>query len=319
MIRTEGLAKTFRAGKRDVQAVDGLTLQVNEGEVFGFLGPNGAGKTTTVRMLACLIAPTAGRAWVNGQEVGQEDTAIRAQIGILTESPGLYDRFSAQRNLELFGELYGVKDIKGQAEKYLRLLDLWDRRDADAGTFSKGMRQKLAIARALLHEPPVLFLDEPTSALDPEAAKTVRDFIETLRGQGRTIFLCTHNLDEAERLCDRIGVFRQRLIAVDTPDALRRQLFGRQTVVHLAKLDDALVGIVRALPFVERVEVLHGDGDCGRLVIAFADPARLNSEIISRLVGAGAHVQFVSELRHSLEDVYLSLLQNHQDNPGGAS
>ena len=171
--------------------------------------------------------------------MGKDDAKIRGSVGILTESPGLYERLSAFYNLQLFAELYGCKDPKGQAEKYLRLLDLWDRRDTEAGTFSKGMKQKLAIARALLHEPPVVFLDEPTAALDPESAKTVRDFIETLRGQGRTIFLCTHNLDEAERLCDRIGVFKQRLIAVDTPDALRRQLFGRQTVVHLAPGSDA--------------------------------------------------------------------------------
>ncbi len=234
MIRTAALSKYFKSDGREIKAVDGLDLQVNEGEVFGFLGPNGAGKTTTVRILSCLIGPTAGRAWVNGLEVGVEDTRIRGQIGILTESPGLYERLSARRNLEIFAELYGVADVRGQVEKYLRLLELWDRRDTEAGTFSKGMKQKLAIARALIHEPPVVFMDEPTSALDPEAAKTVRDFIETLSGQGRTIFLCTHNLDEAERLCERIGVFRQRLIAVDTPEALRRKLFGRQTEVYLA-------------------------------------------------------------------------------------
>src|SRR5512136_2519920 len=234
MIRTEALCKYFPSDGKEVKAVDGLNLEVREGEVFGFLGPNGAGKTTTVRMLACLIGPTSGRAWVNRLEIGAADQQIRSQVGILTESPGLYERLSARRNLEIFGELYDVKDVKGQVEKYLRLLDLWDRRDAEAGTFSKGMKQKLSIARALLHEPPVVFMDEPTSALDPEAAKTVREFIETLRGQGRTIFLCTHNLDEAERLCERIGVFRQRLIAVDTPEALRRKLFGRQTEVYLA-------------------------------------------------------------------------------------
>ena len=203
MIRTEALCKYFQMKNRQINAVDGLSLEVKQGEVFGFLGPNGAGKTTTVRLLVCLIGPTAGRAWVNGLEVGVADRAIRGQVGILTESPGLYERLSARRNLEIFADLYGVKDVKGQAEKYLRLLGLWDRRETEAGTFSKGMRQKLAIARALLHEPPILFLDEPTSGLDPEAAKTVRDFIETLRGQGRTIFMCTHNLDEAERLCDR--------------------------------------------------------------------------------------------------------------------
>ena len=208
MIRTEALSKHFESDGREIRAVDGLDLQVNEGEVFGFLGPNGAGKTTTVRLLTTLIAPTGGKAWVNGLAVGADDEKIRGSVGILTESPGLYDRLSAQYNLQVFAELYGCKDPKGQVEKYLRLLDLWDRRDTEAGTFSKGMKQKLAIARALLHEPPIVFLDEPTSALDPESAKTVRDFIETLKGQGRTIFLCTHNLDEAERLCDRIGVFK---------------------------------------------------------------------------------------------------------------
>ncbi len=173
MIRTEGLCKYFQTGGHEVKAVDGLDLQVREGEVFGFLGPNGAGKTTTVRLLTCLIGPTQGRAWVNGLAVGEGAAAaqIRGQVGILTESPGLYERLSARYNLEVFAELYGVKDVKGQVEKYLRLLDLWDRRDSEAGTFSKGMKQKLAIARALLHEPPVVFLDEPTAALDPEVGQ----------------------------------------------------------------------------------------------------------------------------------------------------
>lgn len=309
MIRTEALCKYFQADGREVKAVDGLDLEVRQGEVFGFLGPNGAGKTTTVRMLTCLIGPTRGRAWVNGLAVGKADQQIRAQVGILTESPGLYERLSARLNLEIFAELYGVKDVKGQVEKYLRLLDLWDRRDTEAGTFSKGMKQKLAIARALLHEPKVVFLDEPTAALDPEAAKTVRDFIDTLRGQGRTIFLCTHNLDEAERLCDRIGVFKQRLIAVDTPDALRRQLFGRQTVVHLAQFNEQFAASIRGLPFVEHVQVLQ-DETRARLVVSLDDPIARNPIIVNTLVGQGAQIQFVNELKHSLEDVYLSLIRN---------
>jgi ABC-2 type transport system ATP-binding protein len=329
MIRTEALCKTFQADGHEVKAVDGLNLEVNQGEVFGFLGPNGAGKTTTVRMLACLIAPSAGRAWVNGREIGQANLAIQAAVGILTESPGLYERLSARYNLEIFAELYGVKDVKGQVEKYLRLLGLWERRDAEAGTFSKGMKQKLAIARALLHEPPVVFMDEPTAALDPEAAKTVRDFIETLRGQGRTIFLCTHNLDEAERLCDRIGVFRQRLIAVDTPDALRRQLFGRQTVVHLVPASggpaevERLTAALRALPFVQNIAALApAEGttvdarDGHKLIISLDDPVLRNPTIVQTLVAQGAQIRFVNELRHSLEDVYLSLMHNGQ--PGGA-
>jgi len=317
MIRTERLCKYFQSNGKEVRAVDGLDLEVREGEVFGFLGPNGAGKTTTVRILACLIGVTKGRAWVNNLEIGRVDLKIRAQIGILTESPGLYERLSARRNLEIFANLYEVADVPGQVEKYLRLLGLWERRDAEAGTFSKGMKQKLAIARALLHEPPVLFLDEPTSALDPEAAKTVRDFIETLRGQGRTIFLCTHNLDEAERLCDRIAVFRQKLIAVDTPEALRRQLFGRQTVVHLARHEDRFAAAVRGLADVKHVdEVTSADGS-GKLIISLNDPAAQNPGIVQTLVGHGAQVQFVNELRHSLEDVYLSLMQNGAAQGGG--
>lgn len=309
MIHTESLRKHFHTDGHDVKAVDGLDLDVHEGEVFGFLGPNGAGKTTTVRMLACLIGPTGGQAWINGLPVGQADRQIRGQVGILTESPGLYERLSARYNLELFATLYGVQDVKGQVEKYLRLLDLWDRRDTEAGTFSKGMKQKLAIARALLHEPKVVFLDEPTAALDPEAAKTVRDFIATLRGQGRTIFLCTHNLDEAERLCDRIGVFKQRLIAVDAPDALRRQLFGRQTVIHLLGDAEQAAATVRALPFVHDVVVIQA-AEGARLVVSLADPAAQNPAIVSALVAQGAQIQFVNELKHSLEDVYLSLIRN---------
>jgi ABC-2 type transport system ATP-binding protein len=313
MIRTEALSKHFQSDGREIRAVDGLDLQVREGEVFGFLGPNGAGKTTTVRLLTSLIAPTSGTAWVNGLKLGEQDEKIRASVGILTESPGLYERLSAFYNLQVFAELYGCKDPKGQAEKYLRLLDLWDRRNTEAGTFSKGMKQKLAIARALLHEPPVVFLDEPTAALDPESAKTVRDFIETLRGQGRTIFLCTHNLDEAERLCDRIGVFKQRLIAVDTPEALRRRLFGRQTVVELVPGSEVgrLASVVGGMPGVKHVETAAGtNGESPRLVIALSEPAQQNPAIVRALVEQGAEVQFVNELRHSLEDVYLSLIHN---------
>lgn len=321
MIRIESLTKHFRSDGREIRAVDGLDLRVREGEVFGFLGPNGAGKTTTVRLLSGLIAPTSGRAWVNGLELGRDDEKIRASVGILTESPGLYERLSARYNLEIFAELYGCRDPRGQVQKYLRLLDLWDRRDTEAGTFSKGMKQKLAIARALLHEPPVVFLDEPTAALDPESAKTVREFIETLRGQGRTIFLCTHNLDEAERLCDRIGVFKQRLIAVDAPDVLRRQLFGRQTVVQLAPVDqpDQLASVVSSIPGVEHVQsVTPADGGPLQLVISLSDPASQNPAIVRALIEHGSEVQFVTELKHSLEDVYLSLIHAGAENQRGA-
>ena len=300
MIVTENLTKEFES----VLAVNHLNIEVSEGEVFGFLGPNGAGKTTTIRMLTSLIGPTAGTAAVNGYQIGKEDKQIRQTVGILTEAPGLYENLSAEYNLEIYANLYEVKDPKGQVEKYLRMMGLWDRRSDEAGTFSKGMRQKLALSRALLHEPRILFLDEPTAALDPESARLVRDFIAELRKEGRTIFLCTHNLNEADRLCDRIGIFKTHLLVVDTPDRLRTQVFGRKVVFHLIKADEMLAGILKELPFVSDVRVIDN-----KLVVNTDNPELHNPDIIRLLVGQGADIQFVGELRRSLEDVYLQLVR----------
>jgi ABC-2 type transport system ATP-binding protein len=301
MIQTENLSKKFNENL----AVDRLNLSVNEGEVFGFLGPNGAGKTTTVRLLTSLIGPTSGTAVVNGHRLGQEDSEIRRSVGVLTETPGMYDNLSAEFNLEIFANLYDVRDPKGQVEKYLRMLGLWDRRFDAAGTFSKGMKQKLAIARALLHEPKILFLDEPTSALDPEAAMLVRDFIMELRKEGRTIFLCTHNLDEADRLCDRIGVFKTHLLVMDTPDRLRSQLFGHKVVIHLGNAQEDQATLVSKMEFVHEVRLVDN-----KLLVTLDDPEHQNPDIIRALVNAGADIQFVGELRHSLEDVYLQFVKN---------
>lgn len=300
MIRTEHLTRRFGS----TLAVDGLTLEIAEGEVFGFLGPNGAGKTTTVRMLTALIAPSSGTATVNGYRVGQDDMSIRRSVGILTEVPGLYDNLSAERNLQIYASLYEVRESALQVEKYLRMLDLWDRRGDPAATLSKGMKQKLAIARALLHEPRMLFLDEPTASLDPEAAHLVHDFIARLRREGRTIFLCTHNLDEADRLCDRIGIFKTRLLVVDTPGRLRTRLFGRKVVFHLGQADEAVAQAVRQIPSVNDVQIMDN-----KLVVALDDPEAHNPEIVRLLVGLGADVRFVGELRRSLQDVYLQLIK----------
>jgi ABC-2 type transport system ATP-binding protein len=301
MIQTENLSKKFQT----TLAVDRLSLEVKTGEVFGFLGPNGAGKTTTVRLLCSLIAPTEGRAVVNGFTVGQQDQQIRRSVGILTETPGLYDNLSAEYNLQIYANLYDVADPLGQVEKYLRMLGLWERRQDEAGTFSKGMKQKLAIARALLHEPKILFLDEPTAGLDPESARLVRDFIGELRSEGRTIFLCTHNLDEADRLCDRIAVFKTRLLVMDTPDRLRAQVFGRRVVFHLLNASEQLAAQARLAPNVKDVQLVDN-----KLVIDVDNPDQNNPEIIRNLVNAGAEIQYVGELRRSLEDVYLQLVRN---------
>lgn len=303
MIRTEHLSKRFDK----LLAVDDLNLEVERGEVFGFLGPNGAGKTTTMRMLAALIAPTSGAAWINGKRIGQDDETVRANVGLLTETPGLYPRLNAEENLTFFAQLHGVKDIAGQVRKYLTLLGLWERRTEAVGGFSKGMQQKLAIARALLHEPPVLFLDEPTSALDPEASRVVRDFVATLKGEGRTIFICTHNLDEADRLCDRVAVIKQRLIRVDAPEALRQGLYGRSVRVQLRENAAAYLNLVRELPFVTGVDAIAKG-----LRVSLDEPENHNPELIQALVAAGAAIQFVERESHSLEQVYFDLLRESE-------
>jgi ABC-2 type transport system ATP-binding protein len=299
MIEISNLTKQFD----EHLAVDRLTLTIEEGEVFGFLGPNGAGKTTTIRMLTSLIQPTSGTARILGYETGVDDQEIRRNVGILTETPGLYDRLSAWRNLLIYAKLYEVEDPAGQVEKYLKWLDLWSRKDDSAGTFSKGMRQKLAIARALIHEPSVLFLDEPSAGLDPESSKLIRDFIEELREAGRTIFICTHNLDEADRLCDRIAVFNRQLRVVDTPDGLRRQIYGRKVVYHFAQDGSEFVSIVEKSPHVKEFETIDN-----KIVLSIDEPELHNPEIIRALVEAGAEIQFVGEIRHSLEDIYLQLV-----------
>jgi ABC-2 type transport system ATP-binding protein len=258
-------------------------------------------------MLACLIAPTSGEARVAGYAVGRESDSIRARIGILTESPGLYEKLSARQNLDFFARLYGLSNAAraDAVKKHLEMLGLWERRDEAVGGFSKGMKQKLAIARALLHDPKVVFLDEPTSALDPEAAKIVRDFIAELKSEGHTIFLCTHNLDEADRLADRIGVMKQKLIQVDTPENLRRKLYGRRVVVQMRAVADAHLVALKTLAFIKSV----GRED-NRLSLALDDPDAMTPAVVRALVQAGGEIQSVGEEKHSLEDVYLNLVGN---------
>lgn len=311
MIKTQGLTKKFNIGKKpenELVAVNNLSLEVQHGEVFGFLGPNGAGKTTTVRMLTGLIRPTSGGAQVAGFELGKNDTDIRRNVGILTESPGMYERLSAEKNLAIFANLYDVPDVGKAVDKYLSMLGLWERRHDAVGSFSKGMRQKLAVARALLHEPQVLFFDEPTTGLDPEAALVVRDFILEFKKQGRTIFMTTHNLDEAEKLCDRVGIFKQSLLALDSPANLRQKLFGRKVVFHLGGVNPQWLPLINAVDGVSSVEQLEN-----KLVVALASPEKTNPLITRLLVEQGADIQFIGEVRQSLEQVYLEMLHGENE------
>jgi len=300
IIEAYGLTKKFG----QTTAVEDLSLQVEEGDVLGFLGPNGAGKTTTIRMLAGIIAPTSGYATVVGQRTDDNVEKLHEAIGLLTETPGFYDRLSARRNLEFFASFYPSLNTATQVEKYLRVMGLWERREDRVGNFSKGMKQRLALARALLHEPRVLFLDEPTAGLDPEASQEVRQMIGQLSGEGRTIFLSTHNLAEAELLCHRIAVIRTRLLVMDTGEELRRRFFHRQVVVQLAKLDSSVVEVVRKLDFVQDI---REEGN--ELIIELADPEQNRPELVRAIVEAGGRVLEVTERQHPLEEVYLRLIR----------
>jgi ABC-2 type transport system ATP-binding protein len=303
MISAQGLTKTFRS----LTAVHDLSFTVGDGEIFGILGPNGAGKTTSVRMLAGLISASSGTARINGLELGSDSQRIRAITGVLTETPGLHDKLTARQNLGYYGRLYGLRgaDLRRAVDRYLAIVGLPDVNDRRVGEFSKGMRQKVAIARALLHEPEVVYLDEPTSALDPSAAKTVRDFVATLRDAGRSVVVCTHNLDEAERLCDRIGIMRGTLLRVDTPARLRRR--GRSASVRVdlvgARRPTSFLDMLAELPFVEGAQASDG-----ALLVEVGDPRGHNPELVRALVDAGARIVGVAEEVATLEQVYLDLV-----------
>jgi len=305
MIHAEKLSKRFG----HLTAVDQVSLDVNEGEVFGFLGPNGAGKTTMVRMLASLISKSEGTAEVAGCEIGKasDELKLRARIGILPENVGLYESTSAFENLEYFGRLHRVDaaTLRSNIERLLRMMDLWEKRDLPVATFSKGMKQKVAVARALVHDPILLFLDEPTANLDPEAAKTVRDFILELKKEKRTIFLNTHHLDEAQRICDRVGILRTRLLTTGSIESLRSMFTGKRTVVRVDRLTPQLAEAVRTRLGGRTVEA---SGD--QLIVEVVDPDRENPEIAQAVIGAGGRILELSQLTSSLEDVYLKLMRD---------
>jgi ABC-2 type transport system ATP-binding protein len=291
----------------DRLAVDDVSFTLEPGEIFALLGPNGAGKTTTLRILAGLIAPTTGSVEIDGQRMGpQSAPQLRARIGFLTEAPGLWDRLTVRDNLLVYARMYGLPSPTTVVDEALDRFEIRDRGDDRAAQLSKGLKQRVALARSLLHDPPIAMLDEPTSGLDPASAREVRELVLSLRAQGRTILLCTHNLDEVERVADRVAVLSRRLIAMGTPASLRNKLFAPRVRVTLSQPAEPFAAVLRSAGFSD----VHVDGRV--LLVGIANTAVLTPDVVRRLVEAGAGVEAVMAEEPPLEDVYLKLL-----NPGG--
>jgi len=298
----EGLSKRFG----DRLAVSEVSFSLDAGEVFGFLGPNGAGKTTTVRMLATVIAPTSGSAIVAGIPLDPVNgLEIRQRIAVMPENPGLYLRLTVAENLEFFAGLHGLADPWGRIGQALEAVNLAGRVNDPCGSLSKGLRQRVALARALLSDPTILFLDEPTSGLDPVATREVHELIDGLRDRGVTVFLTTHRLEEAERLCDRVAILSTSLRTIGRPDELRDRFFAKALIVRTAA----------PLPDPDRVFAVPGieswrADDTARYVLSVSDARTAAPEVTRALVAAGADLLSLSEDRHSLEDVYLELVND---------
>jgi ABC-2 type transport system ATP-binding protein len=305
-LSVHGLSKRFG----DRVAFENVSFEVGHGEVFGFLGPNGAGKTTTVRTLGALIEPTSGSATVAGIPLTRENgEEIRRRISIMPESPGLYLRLSVTENLECFADLYEVADTNDRIDRALRAVKLEDRANDACGTLSKGLRQRVALARALLSDPDVLFLDEPTSGLDPVATRDVHELIGELRQRGATVFLTTHRLDEAERLCDRVAILNTTLRTVGRPDELREQLFAKALTIRLVAPLTEPDGVFGGLPSINGWR----DNGPSAYSLAVSDTAVAAPAVTRALVAAGADVLSIGESHHSLEDVYLELIDEDEE------
>ena len=298
-------------------AVSDVSFSVAAGEVFGFLGPNGAGKSTTVRILGTLISPTSGSATVAGVPVGADDAAeIRQRIAVMPESPGLYQRLSVTENLEYFARLYGLPRPRERITAALAAVGLADRAYDLAGRLSKGLRQRVALARALLNEPAVMFLDEPTSGLDPVATHEVHGLIAGLRDRGVTVFLTTHRLEEAERLCDRVAIMSTSLRTIGRPEDLRAELFAASLEITVAAPLPEPGRVFSGLPAVQGwKEAGRAGGGPAGYVLTVTDPALAAPAAARALVAAGADVLSIARSRHTLEDVYLELVADTEGSP----
>lgn len=305
MITVENLTKKFET----VTAVENISFNINESEIFGFLGPNGAGKTTTIRMLSTLISQTSGKITIDNRSPESDGEYIRSIIGLLTESPGMYEKISAYDNLEYYSSFYNIPGTKRKdnIERYLKMFDLWDRKDDLVGTYSKGMKQKLALSRALIHEPKILFLDEPTAGLDPESAHMVRNFIEILKKEKTTVFLCTHNLEEASNLSDRVCIIKRRIIRIATLSELQSD--DKNKRVEIVFTDNAS-RYIKLLEEIDKIKDIHADNN--RAILVIEEPEISNPLIIKKLVDNGAEILYFNEIKATLEEIYLDLIKDEE-------
>ena len=291
----------------DRVAVEDVSFELEPGQIFALLGPNGAGKTTTLRMLAGLIAPTSGSVRVGGEAMTPGAAPrLRGRIGFLTEAPGLWDNLTVHDNLKVYAQLYGMRDAEEAVSEALALFEISDRSTDRTARLSKGLKQRVALARAIVHRPSIVLLDEPTAGLDPESARDVRELIVAMRGEGRAVLLCTHNLDEVERVADRVAVLRSRLVAIGTPKELRQRLFTSRLRIHVSQDADTFADTLRA----SGVSDVRADGTW----LSLSEGTLTTPQIVRMLVDAGAGIEAVERDEPSLEDVYLKLL-----NPDGAS
>ncbi len=296
---------TRRFGDR--VAVDDVSFELAAGEIFALLGPNGAGKTTTLRMLAGLIGPTSGSVHFNGDAMTPDAAPrLRQRIGFLTEAPGLWDNLTVRENLSVYARLYGLPTPDQAVNDALALFEISDRANDRPARLSKGLRQRVSLARTIVHQPRIVLLDEPTAGLDPESARDVRQLIVGMRGEGRAVLLCTHNLDEVERVADRVAVLRSRLVAVGTPAALRQQLFAPRLRIRLTGAPEPFAAILRSAG-VRDVQVHDAE-------LSVAGGSLTTPQIVRALVEAGAEIEAVEREEPSLEEVYIRLLH-----PGDAS
>lgn len=313
IIRIENLSKIYinKKADLDVLAVDNISFNVKEGEIFGFLGPNGAGKTTTVRMLACLLKPTLGNAFVDSMSILEEQDSIRKIIGFLTENHGNYESLSVKKNLYFFAKIYDIQNVDERITNILTQFELLDRIDSLAGALSKGLKQRLALARTLIHEPKVIFLDEPTAGLDPLAAVKVRELILSLKSKKRTIFINSHNLEEVQKVCDRVAIIDQgRIKRIGTANEISKNLWEFQVLeIKLKNLSDPIVSALSKFEFVK--EVFPVDGN---IRLHLKDPESYTPEIIEKIVQLGGKILEVKPIEHSLEDIYVKLMSDTQAN-----